>query len=85
MTFSDVTGADNSGKSSFTGTIVKAGDGTGTAGGNEFCGTSTRNAALSGNIALISRGTCTVEEKTANAAASAVRRPVRPGVRHRRA
>lgn len=70
VTFSDVSGADKSGKATFTGNVVKAGDGTGTAGANEFCGTSTRNAALSGNIALISRGTCTFEEKVANAAAS---------------
>lgn len=33
-------------------------------------GTSTRNTALSGNIALISRGTCSFEEKVANAVAS---------------
>ncbi|SMB90679.1 S8 family serine peptidase [Deinococcus hopiensis] len=70
VTFSDVEGADKSGKGTFSGNVVKAGDGTGTAGGNEFCGTSTRNAALSGNIALISRGTCSFEEKTANAVAS---------------
>lgn len=70
VTFTDVSAADKSGKGTFSGTIVRAGDGTGTAGANEFCGTSTRNAALSGNIALISRGTCSFEEKTANAVAS---------------
>ncbi|THF88237.1 serine protease [Deinococcus sp. KSM4-11] len=70
VTFTGVTGADKSSKTTFTGTIVKAGDGTGTAGNNEFCGTSTRNAALAGTIALISRGTCTFEEKVANASAS---------------
>jgi len=68
--FTDVSGADKSGKGTFTGSIVKAGDGTGTAGANQFCGTSTRNAALSGNIALIARGTCSFEEKVANAVAS---------------
>ena len=70
VTFTDVTGADNSAKVTFSGSVVKAGDGTGTAGGNQFCGTSTRNTALAGNIALISRGTCTFEEKVANASAS---------------
>ncbi|WP_309573506.1 S8 family serine peptidase [Deinococcus sp.] len=70
VTFTGVSGADKSAQTTFTGTIVKAGDGTGTAGNNEFCGTSTRNPALSGNIALISRGTCTFEEKVANASAS---------------
>lgn len=70
VTFTDVSAADKSGKGTFSGTIVRAGDGTGTAGANEFCGTSTRNAALGGNIALISRGTCSFEEKTANAVAS---------------
>ncbi|MFC4637128.1 S8 family serine peptidase [Deinococcus hohokamensis] len=70
VTFSDVQSADLSGKASFTGNIVKAGDGTGTVGANEFCGTTTRNVALSGNIALISRGTCSFEEKVANANAS---------------
>lgn len=70
VTFTQVQAADNTGKGSFSGTIVRAGDGTGTAGANEFCGTSTRNAALSGNIALIARGTCSFEEKTANAVAS---------------
>ncbi|ULH17628.1 S8 family serine peptidase (plasmid) [Deinococcus sp. KNUC1210] len=63
--FTEVSGGDKSGKGTFTGNIVLAG---GT--NNEFCGTTTRNAALSGNIALISRGTCTFEEKIANAAAS---------------
>lgn len=70
VTFTQVQAADLTGKGSFTGTIVKAGDGTGTAGANEFCGTSTRNSALAGNIALIARGTCSFEEKTANAVAS---------------
>ncbi|GHF29640.1 subtilisin family serine protease [Deinococcus metalli] len=70
VTFTDVTGADNSAKTTVSGTIVKAGDGTGTAGANQFCGTSTRNSALANNIALISRGTCTFEEKVANANAS---------------
>lgn len=70
VTFSDVMAADKSGKGTVSGTVIKAGDGTGTAGNNEFCGTSTRNSALSGNIALISRGTCSFEEKTANAVAS---------------
>ncbi|GBF05312.1 serine protease, subtilase family [Deinococcus aerius] len=67
-TFSDVQAADKSGKGTFSGNIVAAG---GT--NNEFCGTGTRNAALSGNIALISRGTCSFEEKTANAVASGAR------------
>ncbi len=70
VTFTQVQAADLTGKGSFTGTIVKAGDGTGTAGANEFCGTTTRNSALAGNIALIARGTCSFEEKTANAVAS---------------
>lgn len=70
VTFADVGSADKGAKSVFTGNVVAAGDGTGTAGANQFCGTSTRNAALSGNIALISRGTCTFEEKVANANAS---------------
>ena len=65
-----VLSADTSSKGNVSATIVKAGDGTGTAGANQFCGTGTRNAALSGNIALISRGTCTFEEKVANAVAS---------------
>ncbi|WP_019585066.1 S8 family serine peptidase [Deinococcus apachensis] len=65
VTFSDVQAADLSGRGTFSGTIVAAG---GT--NNEFCGTGTRNAALTGNIALISRGTCSFEEKTANAVAS---------------
>ncbi|MDO4246914.1 MAG: S8 family serine peptidase [Deinococcus sp.] len=65
-----VLSADTSSKGDVTGTVVKAGDGTGTAGANQFCGTGTRNPALSGNIALISRGTCTFEEKVANAVAS---------------
>lgn len=73
VTFSDVQAADLSGKSTFSGTVVKAGDGTGTAGANEFCGVGTRNAALSGNIALISRGSCSFEEKTANAVGSGAR------------
>ena len=70
VTFTQVQAADLTGKGSFTGTIVTAGDGTGTAGANEFCGTTTRNSALAGNIALIARGTCSFEEKTANAVAS---------------
>ncbi|GAA0504769.1 S8 family serine peptidase [Deinococcus depolymerans] len=70
VTFSNVQAADKTGRGSFTGNVVKAGDGTGTAGANEFCGTSTRNSALAGNIALIARGTCSFEEKTANAVAS---------------
>ena len=65
VTFTDVSAADKSGKGSVSGTIVAAG---GT--NNEFCGTTTRNAALSGNIALIARGTCSFEEKVANAVAS---------------
>ncbi|GMA16841.1 serine protease [Deinococcus metallilatus] len=65
VTFSDVMAADKSGKGTVSGNVVAAG---GT--NNEFCGTSTRNAALSGNIALIARGTCSFEEKTANAVAS---------------
>ncbi|GGS13358.1 S8 family serine peptidase [Deinococcus knuensis] len=68
MTFTDVQAADLTGKGSFTGTIVAAG---GT--NNEFCGTTTRNGALAGNIALIARGTCSFEEKTANAVASGAR------------
>ncbi|WP_407539034.1 S8 family serine peptidase [Deinococcus radiomollis] len=68
--FTDVSGADKSGKGTFTGNVVAAGDGTGTAGAGQFCGTGTRNAALNGNIALIARGTCTFEEKVANASAS---------------
>ena len=71
--YTDVSGADKSGKGSFTGKVVAAGDGTGTAGANQFCGTATRNASLSGNIALIARGTCTFEEKVANASASGAR------------
>lgn len=70
VTFGDVQAADLSGKATFTGNVVKAGDGTGTAGANQFCGTSSRNSALSGNIALIARGTCSFEEKVANAVAS---------------
>jgi subtilisin family serine protease len=73
VTFGEVQAADLSGKSSFTGNVVKAGDGTGTAGANQFCGTSTRNSALSGNIALVARGTCSFEEKVANAVASGAR------------
>lgn len=65
-----VLSADKSSKGNVFGNIVVAGDGTGTAGANQFCGTSTRNTALSGNIALISRGTCSFEEKVANAVAS---------------
>ncbi|WP_102127023.1 S8 family serine peptidase [Deinococcus planocerae] len=65
VTFADVQSADLSGKGSASGTIVAAG---GT--NNEFCGTTTRNAQLSGQIALIARGTCSFEEKTANAVAS---------------
>lgn len=65
VTFTDVQAADKTGRGSFTGTVVAAG---GT--NNEFCGAGTRNAALSGNIALIARGTCSFEEKTANAVAS---------------
>ncbi|PNY82595.1 S8 family serine peptidase [Deinococcus koreensis] len=65
VSFQNVQAADLTGKGSFTGSVVAAG---GT--NNEFCGTTTRNAALSGNIALISRGTCSFEEKTANAVAS---------------
>ncbi|UBV43542.1 S8 family serine peptidase [Deinococcus taeanensis] len=73
VTFTQVQAADLTGKGSFSGSIVRAGDGTGVAGKNEFCGTSTRNPALGGNIALISRGTCSFEEKTANAVASGAR------------
>ncbi|WP_216319941.1 S8 family serine peptidase [Deinococcus aestuarii] len=65
VTFADVQSADLSGKGTASGTIVAAG---GT--NNEFCGTTARNAALSGQIALIARGTCSFEEKTANAVAS---------------
>jgi subtilisin family serine protease len=65
VSFTEVKAADLTGKGSFTGNIVAAG---GT--NNEFCGTTTRNAALNGNIALIARGTCSFEEKTANAVAS---------------
>ncbi|NTY01982.1 S8 family serine peptidase [Deinococcus sp. JMULE3] len=65
VSFPEVKAADLTGKGSFTGNIVAAG---GT--NNEFCGTTTRNAALAGNIALIARGTCSFEEKTANAVAS---------------
>jgi len=68
--YTDVSGADKSGKGTFSGSIVAAGDGTGTAGAGQFCGTGTRNAALSGKIALIARGTCSFEEKVANASAS---------------
>ncbi|MFC4425747.1 S8 family serine peptidase [Deinococcus navajonensis] len=70
VTFSDVQSADLSGKATFTGNIVRAGDGTGMAGANQFCGTTTRNNLLSGNIALVARGTCSFEEKVANANAS---------------
>lgn len=65
VSFTEVKAADLTGKGSFSGNIVAAG---GT--NNEFCGTTTRNAALAGNIALIARGTCSFEEKTANAVAS---------------
>lgn len=68
VTFADVQAADKTGRGSFTGTVVAAG---GT--NNEFCGAGTHNAALSGNIALIARGTCSFEEKTANAVASGAR------------
>ncbi|MFC6800443.1 PA domain-containing protein [Deinococcus caeni] len=68
MTFTDVQAADKTGRGSFTGAVVAAG---GT--NNEFCGAGTRNAALNGNIALIARGTCSFEEKTANAVASGAR------------
>lgn len=68
VTFADVQAADKTGKGSFTGAVVAAG---GT--NNEFCGAGTRNAALNGNIALIARGTCSFEEKTANAVASGAR------------
>lgn len=68
--YTDVSGTDKSGKGTFTGSVVAAGDGTGTAGAGQFCGTGTRNAALSGKIALIARGTCSFEEKVANASAS---------------
>jgi subtilisin family serine protease len=64
-TFTDVSGADKSGKGSYTGSIVAAG---GTS--NQFCGVGVTNPALAGNIALIARGTCSFEEKAANAAAS---------------
>ncbi|WP_135228158.1 S8 family serine peptidase [Deinococcus fonticola] len=70
VNFTQVMSADKSAKATFSGNVVKAGDGTGTAGANEFCGTTSRNSALSGNIALISRGTCSFEEKVANAVAS---------------
>ncbi|WP_309569871.1 S8 family serine peptidase [Deinococcus sp.] len=63
-------GVGLSAKATFAGSIVKSGDSIGTAGNNELCGTTTLNAALSGTIALISRGTCTFEEKVANAFAS---------------
>ena len=68
VTFADVQAADKTGRGRFTGTVVAAG---GT--NNEFCGAGTRNAALNGNIALIARGTCSFEEKTANAVASGAR------------
>ncbi|MCD0169660.1 S8 family serine peptidase [Deinococcus sp. 23YEL01] len=68
VTFADAQAADKTGRGSFTGTVVAAG---GT--NNEFCGAGTRNAALNGNIALIARGTCSFEEKTANAVASGAR------------
>lgn len=63
--FAEVTSADLSGKGSVTGTVAPAG---GTL--NEFCGTTASNPAISGKIALIKRGTCTFEEKTANAVRS---------------
>jgi subtilisin family serine protease len=63
--FAEVTSADLSGKGTVTGTVALAG---GT--NNEFCGTTASNPALSGKIALIKRGTCTFEEKTANAVRS---------------
>jgi subtilisin family serine protease len=65
VNFSDVQAADLTGKGTVNGTIV-AGGGT----NNEFCGVGARNSALSGNIALISRGTCSFEEKVANAVGS---------------
>ncbi len=64
--FTSVTGADKSAKASVSAAIVAAG---GT--NNEFCGAGISNPALSGKIALISRGTCSFEEKVANAARSA--------------
>lgn len=68
VTFSDVQAADLSAKATFTGAVVAAG---GT--NNELCGVGTRNPALSGNIALIARGTCSFEEKVANAVGSGAR------------
>lgn len=65
VTFGDVSAADKSGRGSFSGSVVAAGGAN-----NEFCGASTRNAALAGNIALIARGTCAFEEKVANAVGS---------------
>ncbi|GGM08331.1 S8 family serine peptidase [Deinococcus aerophilus] len=65
VAFTDVQAADLSGKGTMSGTVVAAG---GT--NNEFCGVGTRNSALNGAIALISRGTCSFEEKTANAVGS---------------
>ncbi len=62
--FTNVTGADLSAKATVSGGIVAAG------GNNEFCGTGVTNPALSGKIALIARGTCSFEEKVANASRS---------------
>ncbi|MFK7604178.1 S8 family serine peptidase [Deinococcus sp. SM5_A1] len=66
VTFSNVQAADLSGKGTVRDTVVVAAGGT----NNEFCGAGTRNAALGGKIALISRGSCSFEEKTANAVGS---------------
>ncbi|GGR01041.1 S8 family serine peptidase [Deinococcus ruber] len=60
--FSDVSSTDPSSSGNVSGKVVAAGGSN-----NEFCGTGVRNTALSGNIALISRGTCTYEQKIANA------------------
>lgn len=63
--FTSVTGADKSAKATASAGIVAAGGSN-----NEFCGVGFSNPALSSKIALISRGTCTFEEKVANAARS---------------
>ncbi|WP_027481950.1 S8 family serine peptidase [Deinococcus pimensis] len=64
--YSSVLAADFAGQGSATNLPIVAAGGT----NNELCGVGTTNAALRGAIALISRGTCSFEEKVNNAVAS---------------
>ena len=64
--YSSVLAADFAAKGTVTNTGIVAAGGT----NNEFCGVGVKNTALSGKIALISRGTCSFEEKVNNAVAS---------------